>query len=41
LRIGLKAVLDGTLVRESACQRDRQRILEDLMRREFGAGGEA
>jgi hypothetical protein len=37
LRIGLKAVLDGTLAREAARERDRQRILEGLARREFGA----
>jgi hypothetical protein len=41
LRIGLKAVLDGTLAREAARDRDRQRILEELTRREFGTNGEA
>ena len=41
LRIGLKAVLDGTLAREAARERDRQRILAELTRRELGANGEA
>ena len=36
LRIGLKAVLDGTLAREAAPEPDRQRILVELTRREFG-----
>ena len=41
LRVGLKAVLDGTLAREAARERDRQRILAELTRRELGANGEA
>src|SRR5262249_45901267 len=41
LRIGLKAVLDGTLAREAVRERDRQRIVEELTRREFGASDEA
>jgi hypothetical protein len=41
LRIGLKAVLDGTLARGAARDRDRERILADLTRREFGARDEA
>jgi hypothetical protein len=36
LRIGLKAVLDGTLAREAARERDRERILSEMTRREFG-----
>ena len=32
LLIGLKAVLDGTLAREAARERDRERILEELSR---------
>jgi hypothetical protein len=39
--ICLKAVLDGTLGREAARERNRQRILEELTRQEFGAGDEA
>jgi hypothetical protein len=38
LRIGLKAVLDGTLAREATRGRNRERVLEELTRREFGAG---
>jgi hypothetical protein len=41
LRIGLKAVLDGTLAREAASERERERILVELTRRELGAGDEA
>jgi len=33
LRIGLKAVLDGTLAREATRARNRQRILDDLARK--------
>ena len=40
LRIGLKAVLDGTLDREAARERDGERHLAQLVRREFGANGE-
>jgi len=36
LRIGLKAVLDGTLAPEATRERERERILSDLTRREFG-----
>jgi len=32
LLIGLKAMLDGTLAREAARERDRERILEELSR---------
>jgi hypothetical protein len=38
LKIGLKAVLDGTLDREAALERDRDRILSEMTRREFGPG---
>jgi len=38
LKIGVKAMLDGTLDREATRERDRQRILEELTRREFGVG---
>jgi hypothetical protein len=41
LRIGLKAVLDGTLAREAAREHNRERVLNELARREFGAGNEA
>jgi hypothetical protein len=41
LRIGLKAVLDGTLAREAVRERERERILSEMRRREFGANGEA
>jgi hypothetical protein len=41
LRIGLKAVLDGTLPREAARDRERERILSEMTRREFGTGDEA
>jgi hypothetical protein len=34
-------MLDRSLAREAARERDRQRILEDLTRRTFGANGEA
>jgi hypothetical protein len=36
LRIALKAVLDGTLAREAARGRARDRILAELAAREFG-----
>jgi hypothetical protein len=36
LRIGLKAVLNGTLAREIARERERERILSEMTRREFG-----
>ena len=36
LRIGLKAVLDGTLAREATREHERDRILSDMTRREFG-----
>jgi hypothetical protein len=41
LKIGLKAVLDGTLAREAARERERDRILEQLTHREFGASNKA
>ena len=41
LCIGVKAVLDGTLAREAARERDRERILDGLACREFGAGDKA
>jgi hypothetical protein len=37
----LKAVLDGTLGREAARERNRQRVIEELTRLEFGANGKA
>jgi hypothetical protein len=39
--ICLKAFLDGRLGRAAARERDRERILEELTRREFGASDEA
>jgi len=33
----MKAFLDGRLGREASRERDRQRIIEELARREFGA----
>jgi hypothetical protein len=41
LAIGAKAYLDGTLGREAARERDRQRALKELTLREFGTGDEA
>src|SRR5262249_18001753 len=38
--LSIKAYLDGRRGREAARERDRQHILADLTRREFGAGGE-
>jgi|SRR6516162_591157 len=35
--ICMKAFLDGRLGREASRERDRQRIIEELARREFGA----
>jgi hypothetical protein len=35
LMIGLKALLDGKLDRDAARERDRQRILEELARKEI------
>jgi hypothetical protein len=35
LMIGLKALLDGKLGRDAARERDRQRILEELARKEI------
>jgi hypothetical protein len=35
-RIGGKAYFDGTLSREAARERDRERVLAELMRSEFG-----
>ena len=32
LRIGIKAALDGSLDREAAFERDRERILDELLR---------
>jgi hypothetical protein len=40
MRIGVKAQLDGTLQREAALERNRERILADLTQRTVGAGGE-
>jgi len=34
LRIGPKAVLDGTLARETAPERDRNRVIANIARRE-------
>jgi hypothetical protein len=39
--IGLKAALDGSLGREAARERDRQRALEELTLREFGTDDDA
>jgi hypothetical protein len=36
LRIGLKAVLDGTLARESPRERERDRLLSEMTCRAFG-----
>ena len=36
LRISLKAALDGTLACEAARERERERILSEMTRREFG-----
>ena len=36
-----QAHFDGKLGREAALERNRERIIDDLMRREFGAGDEA
>jgi hypothetical protein len=33
LRIGLKAVPDGTLARETALERDRERVIANMARR--------
>ena len=41
LAIAGKALLDGSLSREAARERDRQRILGELALREFDAGEEA
>ena len=41
LRIGARAYLDGTLSREAARARDRQRLIEELVREEFGTSDEA
>ena len=35
LMIGLKALLDGNLGRDAARERDRQRILQELARKEI------
>jgi hypothetical protein len=40
LKIGVKAALDGTLAREAARERDRERLLTELARREVGANDE-
>jgi hypothetical protein len=39
--ICLKAVLDETLGREAASERDRERVLAELMRAEFGTSNRA
>src|SRR5262249_3632584 len=36
LRIGPKAMLDGSLDREAARERDWQRVVDELARKEFG-----
>jgi hypothetical protein len=41
LPIGIKALLDGSLSRDAARERDQERVLEELMRREIGAGERA
>jgi hypothetical protein len=41
LMIGVRALLDGTLGREAARDRDRHRALEELTLREFGTDNEA
>jgi hypothetical protein len=41
LLIGVKAMLDGTLAREAARERERERTLSEMTRREFGDRGEA
>ena len=41
LRTGVKAVLDGRLAREAARERERERTLSEMTRREFGDRGEA
>jgi hypothetical protein len=40
-RICVKAMLDGTLERDAARERDRERILAELMRSEFGTSNQA
>jgi hypothetical protein len=40
LPIGIKAVLNGSLGREAARERNRDAVLEKLARREFGDGDE-
>ena len=39
--IGTKAFLDGKLGRDAARERNRERIIKQLVRREFGASDEA
>jgi hypothetical protein len=39
--ICLKAVLDGRLSREAARERDRERLLAEMMRSEFGTSNQA
>jgi hypothetical protein len=39
--ICLKAVLDGTLGREAARERDRERVLAEMVRLEFGTSNQA
>jgi hypothetical protein len=41
LMIGARALLDGRLGREAARERDRERILAELMRCEFGTSNKA
>jgi hypothetical protein len=41
LKIGVKAMLDGSLEREAARERDRERIIEELARLEFGTSNKA
>ena len=38
VKIALKALLNGTLDREIARERNRERLLAEMTRREFGAG---
>ena len=41
LRIGVKAMFDGSLDREAARERERDRLLSEMTRREFGHSDEA
>jgi hypothetical protein len=39
--VGAKALFDGKLDREAARERNRQRVIEEHTRLEFGANGKA